>query len=352
MNEKSINYSSLKYLLFWIGVYTYYLLVANMDFYSGYRQLLETYALIVGTQMITAFVCLKFLVPNLLNKGKIPQFILGLLLLLFCLFAFYVGMRINYLDARYMDSYNLVSQEYAQKSFLYRITHLSVFLSKSILFLTPTFLLLLARFYKNQQEYLQLNEQKKIAELSALKNQLNPHFLFNTLNNLYSLAIKKSDKTPEVIGRLSDILDYMLYRCEEKYVWLNKEIELIENYLSLEQIRYGKRVEVQFETELNDDVRIAPLLLLTFIENAFKHGVREELRTAKIDMNLVANKGDIFFCIKNTIPNSALQNEEEKEAIGLKNVKKQLELLYPKKHELLIERNGNLYKVELKIILF
>jgi len=351
MIEKNTSYSTFKYLLFWIGVYTYYILIANMNFYKSYSQAFEMYAMIVGIQMVVAFVSIRFLIPKFLNKGKNIPFIIGILMLLLSGFSAYILIRINYFEVKYFDIYNASSPEYIKKGFAERFVDLSFFLSKSILFLTPTVLLLLARFYKNQEEYLKLNEQKKIAELSALKNQLNPHFLFNTLNNLYSLAIKKSDKTPEVIGKLSDILDYMLYRCDEKYVWLNKEIELIENYLSLEKIRYGKRVELSFETALTDDVKIAPLLLLTFIENAFKHGVREELGTAKIDIKIKGNEDEIFFFIQNTIPDSVYQEENEKEAIGLKNVNKQLDLLYPNKHKLEIQRQEKLYKVELKITL-
>ena len=207
----------------------------------------------------------------------------------------------------------------------------------------------MTRFYKNQQKYLQLNEQKKTAELTALKHQLNPHFLFNTLNNIYALAIKKSDQTPEVIDKLSDILDYMLYRCNDTFVSLQKEIELIENYLSLEKVRYGKRVQISFEKEIQQDVKIAPLLLLTFIENAFKHGVSQELKEAFITIRIRTEKKQIIFFLENSKSKTKVK-KNTKYCIGLKNVKKQLDLLYLNNNFLDIENTKESYKVTLKLL--
>jgi len=239
--------------------------------------------------------------------------------------------------------------EYVQIPFWERLFDFRVFLSKAIMYISPTALLLLMRYYKNQQKYLQLNEQKKTAELSALKNQLNPHFLFNTLNNLYTLALKKSDKTPEVISKLSDILDYMLYRCNDQFVSLRKEIDLIENYLALEKIRYGKRVDIAFTTAVEEEQKIAPLLLLTFIENAFKHGVSQELNQAQIKIDLKTKGESIQFSVENTIPKTAAHNGSSIDAIGLKNVGKQLELIYPAKHQLNINNKDGLYQVKLNL---
>ena len=209
----------------------------------------------------------------------------------------------------------------------------------------------MARFYKNQQKFLKLNEQKKIAELTALRNQLNPHFLFNTLNNLYALALEKSNKTPDVIERLSDILDYILYRCKENYVPVQKEIELIENYLSLEKIRYGSRVAVTFDHQIDSDVKISPLLLLlTLVENAFKHGVAQELKKAEINISMTTDEKDIFFSIYNSKASSSVGGKSEnEESLGLNNVKQQLELLYPSSHDLRISDKEDCYEVTLRL---
>ena len=208
----------------------------------------------------------------------------------------------------------------------------------------------MARFYKNQQKYLKLNEHKKTAELTALKHQLNPHFLFNTLNNLYALALKKADEAPEIIEKLSDILDYMLYRCNDTFVLLQKEIELVENYLSLEKVRYGKRVQISFEKDMDKDVKIAPLLLLTFIENAFKHGVSQELKEAFITIKINLEGDQILFNIENSKPNASVEENKAEHRIGLKNIKKQLELLYTDNYFLDIENTKDSYTVILKLL--
>ncbi|MCX2765064.1 sensor histidine kinase [Aquimarina muelleri] len=264
------------------------------------------------------------------------------------MFVLYVTIHMYFYEPKYVQYYNEIAKKYAEDPFLKRLSSFSVFLSKSIKFLTPTALLLMVQFYKNQQRYLKLNEQKKIAELTALKHQLNPHFLFNTMNNLYALAIKKSDQTPEVIEKLSDILDYMLYRCNDIFVSLQKEIELIENYLSLEKVRYGKRVQISFEKDIQQDVRIAPLILLTFIENAFKHGVSQELKEAFISIKISFEGDYIIFNIKNS--KSKTHVEKSIDCIGLNNVKKQLDLLYSTNYSLEIKDKKKSYVLTLKLI--
>ena len=120
-------------------------------------------------------------------------------------------------------------------------------------------------------------------ELKVLKNQLNPHFLFNTLNNLYALTLKKDDKAPEVIAKLSEILDFVLYRCNDDFVCMEKEIKLLENYISLEKLRYSEnRLAISFTKDIQENSKISPLILLTFVENAFKHGVINETEKAMI----------------------------------------------------------------------
>ncbi len=341
------NASLLKHILFWICVFLYFMLTANFNFYSSYQQVIEFSLMVVLTQMLTAYTCLYLLIPKTLNKRKYVLFAVSLFVLLFVMFAIYNLYKFWFYDPKYYETYNELGKLYAKESFLERLAYPSVFLSKCIKFLTPTALLLMAGFYKNQQQFLQLKEQKKTAELLALKNQLNPHFLFNTLNNLYSLAIEKSDKTPEVIERLSDILDYILYRCKDQYVPLLKEVELIENYLALEKVRYGKRVNIVFNKVINEDINIAPLILLTFIENAFKHGVKQALHQAQISICLKTEEDRVVFEIENSKPNTKLESEEE--PLGLKNLKKQLELLYPESHSLTILNENDRYSVTLKL---
>lgn len=339
-----------KQTLFWVGIFLYFILTSDLQYYGGgYPHLIDSVLKIVVLQMITAYVCINFLIPKFLNKKKNIEFLLGLILLLTAMFALYNLANIYWYQPKYILHYSEAALEYADDSFLQRMMRFDIMLSKFIKFLTPTALLVLFRFYKNQQQFLQLKEQKKSAELSALKNQLNPHFLFNTLNNLYALTLEKSDRAPEVIERLSDILDYLLYRCKETYVPISKEVELIENYLSLEKVRYGKRVVINFEDSAKSDLKIAPLILLTFIENAFKHGVSQELTEATIDIRL-SNEGEhIDFFIANSMPKIKQSVETKKEALGLKNVRQQLELLYPNAYQLDMKSEKDIYQVSLKL---
>lgn len=341
----------LRHILFWVIVYLYFILsVYDVSTYASYRHLFESYGLIITVQMITAYTCIYFLIPKFLNRKKLGLFIFFMLLLLMFVFGLYYVVRTFYFDVQYFDSYSESQKVFAQKSYLGHLMSFPLFLSKSILFLTPAAVLLMLHFYKNQQKLLRINEQKKIAELNALKQQLNPHFLFNTLNNLYSLALEKSDRTPEVIERLSDMLDYMLYRCNSKFVLLQKEIALIENYLALEKIRYGKRVLVTFDYQVKKEVKIAPLLLLTFVENAFKHGVRQELKQASIKIFLSLKGEEIIFNVENSKPTAVVENDVKKEKpLGLNNVKRQLELLYPNGYDLQLKDEESKYSVQLKM---
>jgi len=340
-----------QHVLFWAIVYLYFLLsVSNIGSYAGYRHIFESYGIIVVVQIIVAYTTIYVLIPKFLDPKKTGLFIFWMLLLLVSVFALYQAIRMFYFDVVYLYSYSDLQRDYAVESYWKRLTYLSIYLSKFILYLIPTALLLMARFYRNQQRFLKLNEQKKIAELSALRNQLNPHFLFNTLNNLYALALNKSEKTPEVIERLSDILDYILYRCKEKYVPVRKEIGLIENYIALEKVRYGDRVTVNFEYTVGPEAKIAPLLLLTFVENAFKHGVSQELKQAEIKIRLTMEDTDILFSIQNTKPkNSPEPHPEDEEPLGLNNVRQQLELLYQNSHHLVIDDTEGHYKIQLRL---
>ncbi len=341
----------LKHMLFWIGVFLYFALTANQVFYTGYVHLIENFSLLVGCQIIATYVVLYVFIPTYLDKKKYLLFALLSIILLAILFAFYSSIRMGYFDVKYYSTYTEQAKFYADWPFWKRLLDIRTFFSKAIKFITPAAILLMLKFYKNQQQFLKLSEQKKIAELNALKNQLNPHFLFNTLNNLYALAVEKSNKVPEVIERLSDILDYMLYRCNTKFVSLTKEIELLHNYLALEKIRYGDRVTIQFENHIKNNLEIAPLLLLTFVENAFTHGVSQELKNAKVNIKLSENKSLLVFSVMNSKPShtSIAIAEDTKPAVGLKNVREQLQLLYPNEHKLEIKDTENEYIVTLTI---
>lgn len=340
--------SLVKHLLFWIGIFTYFIITSDIEYYTSYEQLIIDRAIIVFMQIITAYACIYFLIPKFLIPKKTIQFIVGIVLLLASVYSLFVYIQEFHFRPRYLSNKGSSATFNSLEQFYHYIFKFSVFSGKSLKFLTPTFLIVLAKYYNNQQKYLQLNEQKKTTELATLKQQLNPHFLFNTLNNLYSLSVTKSDEAPEVIEKLSEMLDHMLYGCNDQFVSLNKEIELLENYLSLEKIRYCDRVSITFTKEVPKDVQIAPLILLTFVENAFKHGVSQELEKATIQIEISVKDRYIEFKISNSIAtNKILSN---KEGIGLKNVKKQLELLYDNAHSIEIKEEKERFYISLKLL--
>ena len=345
VNQQFQNHTALTIFL---SVFAYFLITSSMVFFRDYAHLVKSSIALMVPQIIMAYAILYFLIPKFLNHKKYLKFGLSLFLILIIVFVGYVATKKFYFDVEYVDTYTGIAREFMKLSMLEQLVDPNFFFSKLVKFLTPTALLFTYRLYKNQQDVLQLREQKRLAELSALKNQLNPHFLFNTLNNLYALALEKSEKTPEVIERLSEILDYMLYRCKDKYVLLHKEIELIENYLALEKIRYGKRVQINFIKESFTGTKIAPLIILTFIENAFKHGVSQELDVAEIEMKLEIKDQQIIFYISNTKPKAIVVNQNS-ESMGLVNIQKQLDLLYPNEYTLDIKNSDDRYEVQLNI---
>ena len=171
-----------------------------------------------------------------------------------------------------------------------------------------------------------LIKEKLETELNFLKAQINPHFLFNTLNNIYALARKKSDETPNVVVKLSKLLRFVLYESQQKKITLAKEIQFLKDYIELEKIRYDTRLEIKFNWQIDDlETYLAPLILIPLIENAFKHGASETTSNAFIHINLALNNGLLSFSVQNSFE----YENKTSDGIGLKNLRRQLELLYP-----------------------
>lgn len=192
----------------------------------------------------------------------------------------------------------------------------------------------------------QLMQEKLESELGFLRAQTNPHFLFNTLNNIYALARKKSDDTAGVVMKLSKILRFMLYECATPSIWLSEEVKVIEDYIELEKIRYSDRLSIHFEKQLSNDILIAPLLLLPLVENAFKHGVSETRFESMVHIALKLTNDELLFEIKNTKGES---DTETTGGIGLHNIHRQLELIYPGQYDLLINEQASTFNVKLKL---
>ncbi|WP_282087284.1 sensor histidine kinase [Aquimarina algiphila] len=345
--QSFLEVSKFKYLVFGLLIFAFSASTSSW-YYATTNELLITYSIRVTLQIAMAFIILEFLIPQLLNKYKKLAFGISITITLLAFYIICTLIHMNYFEVTFPKTYVNYIKRFNDPSFTGRLMSIGEFVFKSLYLLYPTILLLVLKLYVEKQRLLKLNEQKKTAELVALKNQLNPHFLFNTLNNLYALTLKKSDAAPKVIQKLSEILDYILYRCNHEYVSLDKEIELIENYLSLEKIRYADRVKISFSKNVTGREKVAPLLLLTFVENAFKHGVANEINQANININISKNKEQLVFKVENSKPVN-MKPVVQKESIGLQNIKKQLELLYPKAYDLIIENKSNSFSANLKL---
>lgn len=194
---------------------------------------------------------------------------------------------------------------------------------------------------------LALEKEKSQTELDLLKQQLNPHFFFNTLNNLYALSLQKSEKTSESILQLSELMRYTIYKGQEKTVKLSQELDYIEDYIQLQQIRLRKTLHFEFDKQIeNDQIDIAPLLLIVFIENAFKHGIEPAEHAATLNLSLITIDNSLSFTCENSFNPEEIQ---ETKGIGIDNLKKRLELLYPNRYTLHISSIGNIFKAKLKL---
>lgn len=201
---------------------------------------------------------------------------------------------------------------------------------------------------KIRERLKQTEAEKTNAELSYLKAQINPHFLFNTLNSIYSLAILKSDKTADAVVKLSDMMRYVLNDSNANFTALEKELNYIANFIELQRMRLTKNVKLTYSWEGNIfDKKIAPLILIPFIENAFKHGVSSE-EDSMIDVKIVVSETTLSLSVKNkcvTIHNDTLN----KSGLGIENTKQRLNLLYPENHTLEISEIDNYYMINLTL---
>lgn len=201
-------------------------------------------------------------------------------------------------------------------------------------------------YIKLKQATQQLLIQKQRAELNYLKSQTNPHFLFNTLNNIYSLARDKSDLAPESILRLSKILRFMLYETSGEYIAIEQELKIISDYIALEKLRYDDSLRINFNHDVEDMKQaLPPLLLIPLVENAFKHGVSETRSQPFVDIHLSIKQRQLTFIVKNSTETFL---ESVKENIGLSNLRRQLELLYTD-YDLSLQHGGSVFTATLKI---
>ncbi|MFA6082907.1 sensor histidine kinase [Mucilaginibacter sp.] len=291
----------------------------------------------IGLLIALAWANIHWLIPRyLMHKRYVPYFVLVILLVF------------GYLIIQSLYDYNLFGfvlgptrNARLYSSIIYNFTHTSLYL------LLTVALKFSIDWYEQTKLLQEMRVEKLQAEVNYLRSQVNPHFLFNALNNLYALTIKKSDKAPDVVLKLSELMEYMLYESEETYVPLEKEIKYLSNYLELEKLRQGNNAEISLTVTGNPNkCLIPPFLILPLVENAFKHGISRAIHNAYLHITI-----RIDTALEVTITNNKLNfhQPEHNGGIGLDNLKKRLELLYPGNHTLQITNQPDHFHVLLKI---
>ncbi|GAA3954960.1 histidine kinase [Pedobacter ginsengiterrae] len=324
------------HLLCWVLILTYQ--------YSGY--LIESASFVsiaLGVsmtiiQIVEFYICYLWVYPKYLKKGKIPQLVLGVIFAL----GVFIALRFLIEEILYLKWFNFHNYSDQTTTISYIIDNIYYGIS---------YITISAAVYSVQQNFKteianrKLKDEVVKSELAFLKSQINPHFLYNTLNYVYSLAIPISDKLANAILRLSDLMRYTLNESPDGRVSLVKEVEYLESYIELFKMRFEPNFFVDFNAEGIVEQKVAALVLIPFVENAFKHGVLNDEKHP-VRIKLKVNGKRLSFEVSNKISHA---QKDHSSGVGLVNIHRRLDLIYPDQHELLISNNGNTYKTTLII---
>ncbi|WP_420574422.1 sensor histidine kinase [Kordia sp.] len=276
-----------------------------------------------------------WLIPRYLVPKKYLQYIVSLLILIV-----FWGLIIGTLEP-------LIDKHWFNEMSEKETTPVVGIFAMTFIMLLTTLLNLSYRWFIQLSRIKQIENDRLQLELSLLRNQINPHFFFNTLNNLYALSLEKSDQTPEIILKLSEMMRYTIYDCKEATVPITSEVAYLENFIALQRMRHHQRGEISFEKNIVDHrLQVAPMILIVFLENAFKHGFDLLEKDAFLHLKLIVKENQLHFFIEN---NFNERDEKKLTGIGLENVKRRLSLIYPNTHELTIFKEDMLFRVDLKL---
>jgi len=344
LNIKKIR-TILLHGLFWAGVWFFFL------YFFSYNSVSKAYvswfssALLPLTMVVSYFIVYRLIPKFLLTHKYLKFFLYGFYTVVF---SSYIIVLIIYACLIFLLDFNISIMPPMSKNFFFILilVFLIVGLVSFVSVLNHHFIID-KRNRELQNRILGAQLQIKDQELSYLKMQIHPHFLFNTLNTIYGFAIKNSHKTPEIILKLSNLLDYILYQVNKPRVSLKDEVLHIQEYVDLERIRFQETLKVEMNfSNIPDSVQIAPMLLIPFVENAFKHGqILDGYLNVFIDIDLSGD--ELAFSIKNTIVSDDIDSKEG--GIGLENISKRLELNYPENHSIDYRIEGQWYIVNLSI---
>ncbi len=338
--EKAVQRGLLYHLFFWVVFYLF-LVIADGNADLGEKLIKHGIRLIFFIVVVN--INIYYLFPRLLKKDRLYTYLFTLVLMCFIVTPLEVIMH-----------YMIHTYKRAPFDAVFTLrNNAAYFLNIFFVAFSSSIYQIINDWMVHQRERKDLHRQNLKSELRFLKNQINPHFFFNTLNSLYALTLKKSDKAPEIVLKLSDMMRYMLYESNERTISLQQEIVFIRSYLELEQIRHGENFKMSIDI-IGDPQghKIAPLLFIPFLENSFKHGLDHELKSGYINIILKINETDIVLQVVNGVPGHSLKpNYSDKKVggIGLTNVRRRLNILYPNRFNLKTEHQGAKYKVTLSL---
>lgn len=337
------NRVTLLHVSFWFVYLSFNLYQASV-FQRGrgydWERMLTSLSLQLIFTMLIAYLNYFFTWPRFLKSKNLWRYLLEFSVP----FAALLTVRV-FLQRYLVDGYTHRVEFFYSSFFIVQIVAITLFI---VLFVGM--LRFAVDWFELEAKRKEIENEKLISELNFLKAQINPHFLFNTLNNLYYLAYTKSENTTEVIAKLSQMMRYMIYDSNHPKVLLSKELEYMQNYVSLERLRLNNQIPITFEVTGDVENRwIAPLIFITFLENAFKHGVSNNNPKAWVKVSIQMKDKECIYTVENSKPEKPDTNE--KSGIGLQNVKRRLELSYPNQYKLTTEDKKDVYYVQLTLTL-
>ncbi|MDX2245378.1 MAG: histidine kinase [Bacteroidia bacterium] len=324
------------HVLFWIG-YVIFISFLITQFLQPRAAFFRTIIMAIFHALLV-YSHLYILLPRFFEQKKYRKYVFSLVMIL----LLSVVLRI-------FADYTLARLAAVESALLFSRTHILGTIISSVIILLITFPLKMIQ-YGSQKEILQeeLKTQRLEAELKFLKAQVNPHFLFNTLNNIYTLAFTQSEQTAPTIMKLSEMMRYMLYECRAERVPLLSEVHYLQNFIELQQLKTPDHQNITFEIEGKvNGIMIPPLLFVPLVENAFKHGNPTDIHTGWVKANLSVSAENIVFSIRNSLPSEI--RKDKVGGIGLENIRNRLELIYPHSHKIDIQTAPDQFSVTISI---
>lgn len=326
------------HIVFWLVFYFFLVAISQRSHSLATGMLINLISIFFYS--IAVYVNLLYLFPKYLAQQKYSHYIILLCLLIL------VIVPLESIAMYFCISHDHITLKSYVTNHINSIFILTFFVASS-----SSIYKIINDWFTHQREKVDLQAQTLRSELKYLKSQVNPHFLFNTLNSLYALTLKKSDLAPEIVLRLSEMMRYMLYECNEKVVPLEKEINYIKNYLELEKLRHGDKFKIEFNLEgETSGLRIAPLMFMPFIENSFKHGLNSQIQSGYVHINMNVENEKILMRVDNSNPPTMPASQSKRSGgVGLANIRRRLNLIYPNHYYLNIDQTPNSFHVDLNI---